>query len=356
MMGQRYIDCINCKGNKHRELIKVIGNRGVDFISYQHHIVVCNDCGLVFVNPQHDEQDYDKFYKTLNYKKLSKKKLKKAISKEIILNRFAYKKIPLKFFMDYLQKDLTFEIAPKVLDVGCGFGALVYFMQECGLKAEGLDQSVDMIDFAQNQLGLKVHTGSIFSHNLLEDHYDVVTSTAVMEHFTDPMKALKQMRKLLKRDGLLLVNTIDLKGMILRRGIERYFKFVHTFYYTNVLLSSLIRLAGFKIIKSWQMRPILKYSNFFYPENACSGELNIIAQKKNLEAAPLPLKEDPAEIFRVFKKARKRDWPYIKLNDLRKRKLLGLPFRYVRKTYTKPHYVFRDYFQDSEVVADYQNV
>ena len=123
------------------------------------------------------------------------------MSKKIILNRFAYKKIPLKFFMDYLQKDLSFETVPEVLDVGCGYGALVYFMQQCGLKAEGLEQSVDMIDFAQNQLGLKVHAGSIFSHNLPEKHYDIVTSTAVMEHFTDPMQALKQMLVFIVQEG-----------------------------------------------------------------------------------------------------------------------------------------------------------
>jgi hypothetical protein len=140
------------------------------------------------------------------------------------------------------------------------------------------------------------------------------------------------------------VNTIDLKGMVLRKGIDRYFKFVHTFYYTNVSLSSLIRLAGFEIIKTWQMPPILKYSTFLYPHNAYSGELNIIAQKKDLTTPPIPLKEDAGEIFQVFKKAQKRDWPYIRFNSFLKMKRMGYPLRFIRKKFTKPQYLFRDYF------------
>jgi 2-polyprenyl-3-methyl-5-hydroxy-6-metoxy-1,4-benzoquinol methylase len=355
-MGRRYIACINCKSKDHREIFKAKGNRGVDFISYQHHIVVCENCGLVFINPQHDEQDYDQFYEIFNYKKMLKYKEKVVVSKEKIIDMYTFKKIPLKFLVDYLKSSRTLESHPRVLDVGCGFGVFILFMQEYGLKAEGLDQSFDTVDFARKQLGLKVHAGSIFNHDLPEHHYDVITSTAVMEHLINPLRALKQMRRFLKRDGILFVNTLDLRGMVLRTGIDRWFKFVHTFYYTNVTLSSLIQLAGFEIIKTWQMCPILKYSSFLHPYNFYVGELNIIAKKKDLTANPLPLKEDVDEIFRVFKAAQKRDLPYSRLDAFFKMKPWGYSLRRIRRKFLRPPYVFRDYFEGTEVVDDYQTI
>jgi 2-polyprenyl-3-methyl-5-hydroxy-6-metoxy-1,4-benzoquinol methylase len=350
-MEQRYIDCANCASKDHKELVKVRGNRGVDFIAQEHHVVVCQNCGLVFINPQHDDRDYDRFYKIFNYKKE-----KKAISREEILARYTFKKIPLKFLVDFMQSGHFLETRPRILDIGCGFGMVIYFMNDFGLKAEGLEQSVDAVEYAQKKLGLKVHPGSIFSHDLLSGHYDVVFSTAVMEHLTNPLAALGQMRKLLKPDGLLFVNTPDFKGMVLREGIGRYFKFVHTFYYTNVTLSSLIQLAGFEIVKTWQMPPILRYSTFFHPANAYFGELNIIARKKDFDSTPSPLKDDVEEIFQVFKAARKRDRLYSRLHVLRHKKRLGYPYRFIRKNFTKPRDVFRDYFNGNEVVADYQSV
>jgi 2-polyprenyl-3-methyl-5-hydroxy-6-metoxy-1,4-benzoquinol methylase len=349
-MGQEYIACANCKSNNYRELLKVKGNRGVEFISYQHHIVVCEKCGLAFINPQHDDHDYDQYYKALNFKK------DKVITKAKILKKRKFKKIPIKFLTDYLKSEQISAIPSQVLDVGCGLGVGLNFMQEYGLKAEGLEPSSSAVDFAHKHFGAKVHVGSIFNHDLPANHYDVLSCMSVIEHLTDPLLALKQMRKLLKTGGILFMTAPDLKGVVLRKGSNSFFKFVHTFYYTNITLTSLIQLAGFEVVRTWQRNPILKYSTFFHPANARHGELNVIAQKKNLSDDPLPLKENVDEIFRFFKEAKKRDSRYHRIDAFLQMKCLGLPLRYIRSKFTKPQYVFRDYFEGTEVVADYQTI
>ena len=179
---------------------------------------------------------------------------------------------------------------------------------------------------------------------------------AVIEHLTDPLTALKEMRRLLKPDGILFMNTPDLKGMVLRKGVDRYFKFVHTYYYTNVTLSSLIQLAGFEIVKTWQLPPILKYSTLFHPTNFKEGELNIIAKRKELDSTPSPLKENVDEIFRIFEDARRRDERFSKFDHYSKLKILGYPLRFAKKKLTKRKFVFSDYFVGSEVVSNYQTL
>ncbi len=61
-MGQYQINCKNCGSKNHRLLVRVKGDRQVNFISDIHNVVVCEDCGLAFLNPQHDDEDYAKYY------------------------------------------------------------------------------------------------------------------------------------------------------------------------------------------------------------------------------------------------------------------------------------------------------
>lgn len=349
-MGQRLIACANCNGESFRKLLEVTGNRDVEFISLRHHIVVCENCGLVFLNPQHADQDYESYYKALNYRE------GKSISKEKILNKHQFKKIPVKCLTDYLNSQQMAEKEINVIDIGCGFGESIKFMAESGLAAEGLEPSLDAADFALKNFGIKVNVGSIFNHDLPHGNYDVVSNMAVIEHLTDPLAALKEMRRLLKPDGILFMNTPDLKGMVLRKGMDRYFKFVHTYYYTNVTLSSLIQLAGFEIVKTWQMPPILKYSTLFHPTNFKEGELNIIARKRELDQPPLPLRDSLDEIFQIFEYARERDQRFSKFDHYSKSKILGYPLRFAKKKLTKRKFVFRDYFNGTEVVSNYQNI
>ena len=349
-MGQRHIVCVNCKNESYRQLIKVKGNRGVEFISKHHHIVACNNCGLVFLNPQHEDQDYEEYYRALNYRE------EKAISKDKILTKHQFKKIPIRFLTDYLESEREKNEAMRVLDIGCGFGESIKFMKESGLIAEGLEPSSDAAAFALKHFGVKVHVGSIFDHDLSHGSYDVLSSMAVIEHLTDPLAALKEMRNLLKPDGILFMNTPDLKGMVLRKGVERYFKFVHTYYYTNITLSSLIQLAGFEVLKTWQLKPILSYSTLFHPTNFKEGELNIIARRRNSNTVVSPLKDNVDEIFRIFEDARRRDERFSKFDKYSKNKILGYPLRFARKNLTKRQFVFKNYFDGTEVVSNYQTV
>jgi SAM-dependent methyltransferase len=193
-------------------------------------------------------------------------------------------------------------------------------------------------------MGLSVNDGWLFDHDLPKEDFDVVTCTAVIEYFTDPLEALRQMNGLLKPGGFLFINTQDFRGMVLRNGLESWFKFVHTYYFTHITLTSLIGQAGFRVIRSWVMEPILKYSNIVYPGNFCSGELNIIAQKDHSSHEKMPLRDDIGSLKDAFNNARKRDYPYQIAKNLANRRYLGAPLRKVGGKIIKKKDVFRDYF------------
>lgn len=313
---QRRIRCVNCGSDDHRHLLTVRGNRGAAFIAAEHHVVLCERCGLGFLNPQHEEADYERYYRSRNYKPI------RSTGAEL-LARASYRKLQAAFLLDTLRR-LPGAKATSLLDVGCGPGALIAFLRAEGISAEGLEIGEPAIDFARREFRAPIHAGTIFDHPLAGRQFDVVTSTAAIEHFTDPLKALRAMRALLTENGLLYINTQDLLGLVLKNGEGSWFKFVHTFYYTETTLGSLIEQAGFRIIRSWTMPPILK-TTLLAPDNFCSGELNIVAVKS--EPAPSYRGEALETTLAAYEAARARDRRDALLGRIKARRYLGLPFR-----------------------------
>ena len=93
---------------------------------------------------------------------------------------------------------------PRILDVGCGTGANLVLLSQFG-KAEGVDISPDALDFCR-QRGLKdVRLGAAEQIPHDDGTFDIVTALDVVEHLDDDVAGLREMRRVLKPDGFLLL-------------------------------------------------------------------------------------------------------------------------------------------------------
>lgn len=93
-----------------------------------------------------------------------------------------------------------------VCDVGCGFRAefLRHFKKRFSLGI-GLDLSVDS---SVNEEGIVLKVTDLNGRFPLEDaSVDVVTSLAVLEHLKEPAKHLREIYRVLKPSGKLLITT-----------------------------------------------------------------------------------------------------------------------------------------------------
>ena len=70
----------------------------------------------------------------------------------------------------------------RVLDMGCGPGALMYLLQELGLEADGVDFSSTSKDIAPESVRDRIQIGSITEIELPADSYDLVICREVFEH------------------------------------------------------------------------------------------------------------------------------------------------------------------------------
>jgi SAM-dependent methyltransferase len=93
-----------------------------------------------------------------------------------------------------------------VLEAGCGWGTNLEALEAAGYRVTGLDVSrrvLDRLDRADRQL-----VEADLSQGL-PDHlpaYDCVLALDVIEHLDDDRRAVRQLRRLLKKDGRLIIS------------------------------------------------------------------------------------------------------------------------------------------------------
>jgi ubiquinone/menaquinone biosynthesis C-methylase UbiE len=95
----------------------------------------------------------------------------------------------------------------KVLDVGCGTGALMDQLQACSEELLGVDISPG----ALNYCSLRGHKNLLLtdaSHTALPSAYfDVITAIGIIEHLEDDEAFLVEMKRILKPGGIIILLT-----------------------------------------------------------------------------------------------------------------------------------------------------
>jgi cytidyltransferase-like protein len=70
----------------------------------------------------------------------------------------------------------------RVLDMGCGPGALMYLLHEIGVEADGVDFSATSKEIAPPEVRDRIQIGSITDMDLPDDSYDLIICREVFEH------------------------------------------------------------------------------------------------------------------------------------------------------------------------------
>lgn len=72
----------------------------------------------------------------------------------------------------------------RVLDIGCGPGFLMLFLQELGIEADGLDHSADCLQLAPPEVRDRIRIADISDTGIAKDSYDLIICREVFEHLT----------------------------------------------------------------------------------------------------------------------------------------------------------------------------
>lgn len=130
----------------------------------------------------------------------------------------AWRRSTLGRITDRLQQQLLLERIGsaeglRVLDVGCGDGALATELAAAGAAVTGLDASLDMLTAARSRADsagvvLDLVEGDAEHLPFPDAHFDVVLSVAALCFSTEPARPLGEMARVLRPGGRLLLGEL----------------------------------------------------------------------------------------------------------------------------------------------------
>jgi SAM-dependent methyltransferase len=136
----------------------------------------------------------------------------------------------------------------RVLDVGCAYGFFLQVARELGFHAQGVDISGVAAEFARSSVGVEVFHGELLDAAFPDSQFDVVTLWDTLEHLHKPHAMLREVYRILKPGGVLVIETLNVNTIarhILRRRWPLSAPPYHLFYFTKRTARRLIRNAGF---------------------------------------------------------------------------------------------------------------
>ena len=217
--------------------------------------VKCLNCGLVYVNPRSRERAVQKVYEKNSFMSWFKKKTyerRKMADLKNIGER-------LKRGETLMYEVTRYKRGGRLLDIGCNRGFIIANAAAWGWDAYGIEIVPWATKLVEREFPVKIFHNRLREINppFEDKFFDAVTMIDIIEHFHEPVEDLKELRRILKDDGFLLLNTPNVGSAHARvMGYDWLFDKPeeHLYLYDRKTLQALLEKTGFEIIKIQQSK------------------------------------------------------------------------------------------------------
>ena len=100
----------------------------------------------------------------------------------------------------------------RVLDIGCGLGHVLLNLKKLGFEVHGIEPSEKAASFGRERLGLDIITGTLLDHKFPDNYFYIITMNHVLEHLNNPIETMKEARRILHPDGMILIRTPNINS------------------------------------------------------------------------------------------------------------------------------------------------
>lgn len=179
------ISCSYCGSKRIKLSTKIDGN---------YSIYACSRCSVLFTYPQPDTR-----WEEFNNERYDSKKDKEAYLG--IYNKI-YKRA--KKYASYIKR---YKRNGRYLDIGCSYGIYLKAAREAGYTVSGVEIAPHAARYAKKELKLDVFDGTLEKVKFKKHTFDIVTLYDVLEHVPDIQKFLKEIYRIMKPGGVLVVQS-----------------------------------------------------------------------------------------------------------------------------------------------------
>jgi ubiquinone/menaquinone biosynthesis C-methylase UbiE len=196
----------------------------------------------------------------------------------------------------------------KLLDVGCGTGDNLRIFVDRDLELHGIEYSSISASHAIRLLGprAEVRTGSATALPYPDAHFDVVICIEVLEHVGDDVTAIKEISRVLRPDGLLVVS------VPYRHYFRRYLNTMgHFRHYTRETAVALLQQGRLDPVEFLPNYPRWsRFANYAYvTSRAAAGFARLFGARRRPHEVRLPFCSRPimAALFDQLMPLRRRE-------------------------------------------------
>lgn len=209
-------------------------------------VLECVNCGLVFLSSF--SHIYDGFYRD-----------SKMHDSEIKIKAWLQEASP-----DDKRRYAAFKNLIKnksLLDFGCGPGGFLKYARKIASKIHGLEPEARLKTYFKNE---KIPIASKLEE--INQKFDVITLFHVLEHISDPVLLLRQLKQYLQKKGRIIIEVPNADDALLSLyECEAFSKFTywscHLFMFTNSTLLKIAEKAGLKLnyVRQIQRYPLANH-------------------------------------------------------------------------------------------------
>ncbi len=191
----------------------------------------------------------------MNYRQRIYENYESGISPKTVADFKPFAPARLKLIKDHFPADRN----AKILDLGCGYGALLYFARQAGYKnITGVDLSEKQISSAAS-LGIdgakRADINDVLQTTPLGS-VDAIIALDVVEHFRkdELLSFLDRTFRVLRPGGRVIIQTVNGESPMGRSVF--YGDFTHETCFTRQSISQILTAAGFVEINCYEDAPI----------------------------------------------------------------------------------------------------
>ena len=210
-------------------------------------IVSCETCNFLFTNPRPENSDLEDYYKSEMY-------ISHTNKKEGLFNWMyqTARKYTIKKKVALIKQHTN---KRNHLDFGCGTGEFLNACQKNGFKVKGVEPS----EKARKQ-AIKYYNISVTQNYSLEGfkqkEFKSISLWHVLEHVPELTKTIKQLKRVLSNDGVLIIAVPNHKSW----DCKYYKKFwaawdvpIHLWHFSKENIELLFKKNGLKLVKTIPM-------------------------------------------------------------------------------------------------------
>jgi SAM-dependent methyltransferase len=197
----------------------------------------CMNCGLTYSSPIMDELGVSRLYKD---------------SRETNVSPGEEDNVRRTMALYYRLTASHLRARERMLDIGCDMGLMLEAAKSDGFnELHGIEPVPSARTVAETVEGAIVTDKFFEQTDYPADYFDLITLIHVLDHLYDPRIVLRQARKNLRPEGLILAVVHNVRSLLARLLGERFpiFNLYHHYFFDKNTLAELFRRQGYEVVK-----------------------------------------------------------------------------------------------------------